>query len=161
MRIAKKLYFYRPFPTLRVSTLVVEINARKDYSKNMNPIYIKSTYNTPEVNFDAKKGLLEFTGRSIPEHAIFFYEQLVNWAKEYADSNPSETTVNIKLDYLNSSSHKFMLELLEKLEPLRTNGHKLTINWYYEFDDEEMLDMGKEFEMLLKIPFTMISVEEF
>ncbi len=124
----------------------------------MEALILKPTYNSPSVSFDAQTGLLEIGGRSIPEHANMFYEKLITWVKEYALTKPPKTEVNIKLDYLNSSSHKYLIELLEKLESIHTNGNQILVNWYFEEDDDEIKETGHECSELVKVPFNFIPV---
>ncbi len=127
----------------------------------MENINIEGNYSTPTVDFNAGNGELLISGRSIPEHANLFYGPLIDWVKEYVSSNPEKTTLNMKVDYVNSSSQKFLLELFEKLEPLHSGNKAVVIKWYYEDDDEEMKDSGEEFEESIEVPFEFIAVEEF
>lgn len=124
----------------------------------MDPLLLKPTYNSPSVSFDALSGVLEIAGRSIPEHANMFYDRLILWVKEYAKAPAVKTEVNIKLDYLNSSSHKYLIELLEKLEPIHSNGNQIVISWHYEEDDDEIKETGVECSELVKVPFKFIPV---
>ncbi|MBN4061992.1 MAG: nuclear pore complex subunit [Flavobacteriales bacterium] len=126
----------------------------------MQPLQLEPTYNSPKVNFDAQQGVMELKGRSIPEHANLFYQRLIEWAKEYAASDPPKTVVDVRLDYLNSSSHKFLYDVFEKFEPIAANGHDIIINWHYEEEDEEMRETGEEYSENLKVPFNIIEVEE-
>ena len=68
--------------------------------------------------------------------------------------------MSIKVDYLNSSSHKFLLEVFEKLETLVKQEKSICVNWYYEEDDEEMKETGNEYKSTLNLPFNIIEVEE-
>ena len=36
----------------------------------------------------------------------------------------------------------------------------MTINWYYEDDDEDSHDLGREFESIINIPFTFHVLSE-
>ena len=125
----------------------------------MDALILNPTYNSPSVNFNALNGILEISGRSIPERANVFYSALIQWVKEYASSKPTKTEVNVNLDYLNSSSHKYIIELLEKLEPVHSDGSRVQVNWYYEEDDDEIKETGKECSELVKIPFNLIPKE--
>ena len=66
--------------------------------------------------------------------------------------------MNIQLEYFNTSSSKCILDDFKKLETL--SGTSITINWYYEEDDEDMLEAGEDYQALVDIPFKMIEVEE-
>lgn len=127
----------------------------------MKKLELEATYNSPRIDFDPDSGNMEMAGRSIPEHANLFYQGLIEWAKRYAETNPPKTKVQVKIDYLNSSSHKFLMELFEKLEPIHIGGNDIIVDWYYEQDDEEMRETGEEYNETVNVPFNIIEVEEF
>ncbi len=126
----------------------------------MDPIKIEGTPKTPTVSFDAGTGVIEIKGRSIPENSIEFYKPLVTWLDDYAAAPKQATTVNIQLEYFNTSSSKCILDVFKKLEKVFNNQNQVVINWYYEEDDEDMLDAGEDYQSILKIPFKMIEIEE-
>lgn len=123
----------------------------------MEDIRIEGTPKTPTVNFITNEGLLEIKGRSIPENSIEFYKPLIDWIESYAQGPKDNTNINIQLEYFNTSSSKCILDLFKKLEAINNN---ITINWYYEEDDEDMLEAGEDYEAIINIPFKMIEVEE-
>lgn len=125
----------------------------------MDPINIEGTPKTPTVNFNSDTGVLEIKGRSIPENAVEFYKPLVDWIGSYGDVAKEGTTVNIQLEYFNTSSSKCILDVFKKLESI--NGKtSITINWHYEEDDEDMLEAGEDYQAIINIPFKMIEMEE-
>ena len=126
----------------------------------MNPISIEGTPKTPTINFDANKGLVEIKGRSIPENSIEFYKPLVDWLENYLSAPKELTQVNIQLEYFNTSSSKCILDVFKKLETIFKSGNEVVINWYYEEDDEDMLEAGEDYQSIIKIPFKMIEIEE-
>lgn len=123
-------------------------------------ITIEGTPKTPTINFDPEKGFLEIKGRSIPENSIEFYKPLIDWLESYSGSPKSNTAVNIQLEYFNTSSSKCILDLFKKLESIHTKGNQITINWYYEEDDEDMLEAGEDYQAIINVPFQMIQLEE-
>jgi hypothetical protein len=126
----------------------------------MDPIIIEGTPKTPSVNFNTDLGIVEIKGRSIPENSIEFYKPLVDWLDQYAQSPHKLTTVNIQLEYFNTSSSKCILDVFKKLETVYKGKNEVVINWYYEEDDEDMLEAGEDYQSILKIPFKMIEIEE-
>ncbi|MEA2042850.1 MAG: DUF1987 domain-containing protein [Bacteroidota bacterium] len=126
----------------------------------MDPIKIEGTRKTPEVSFSAETGIIEVEGRSIPENSIEFYEPLVDWLDKYGETPKQKTEVNIRLEYFNTSSSKCILDVFKKLETIYKNDQEVIINWYYEEDDEDMLEAGEDYQSILKIPFKMIEMEE-
>lgn len=126
----------------------------------MDPIFYEGTQKTPAVKLDANKGVVEIKGRSIPENSIEFYKPLIDWLDEYAEGPKQRTEVNIQLEYFNTSSSKCILDVFKKLEQVQKASNEVVINWYYEEDDEDMLEAGEDYQSILKIPFKMIEIEE-
>ena len=116
------------------------------------------TPKTPFVSFDADKGELELKGRSIPENSIEFYKPLIDWLEEYVASPQTVTTVNVALEYFNTSSSKCLLDLFKKLEGLSKKGNEVVVNWCYEEDDEDMLEAGEDYQSIIGVPFKMVEI---
>ena len=127
----------------------------------MDKYSIIGTPNTPDINFDLDNGVLNISGRSIPENSIEFYNPLFSAIDNYIAKAKHDTTLNIQLEYYNSSSSACLLSLFKKLEKFTKNaGFPVTINWLYEENDEDILAAGKNFEGMVDLPFTMISISE-
>lgn len=126
----------------------------------MKAIEIKGTSKTPSVTFNAGTGIIDIKGRSIPENSVEFYKPLVDWLEEYKSSPLPHTKVNIQLEYFNTSSSKCILDVFKKLEIINKGEHAVEINWYYEEDDEDMLEAGEDYESIIQVPFNMLEVSE-
>lgn len=126
----------------------------------MEILTIEGTAKTPTVNLNPSDGIIEIKGRSIPENSIEFYKPVVDWLEEYGNSPKEKTNVNIQLEYFNTSSSKCILDVLKKLESIAKAGNDIIINWYYEEDDEDMLEAGEDYQSIIKIPFKMIETED-
>ena len=126
----------------------------------MEPIQLTATAKTPEVLFDAEKGLISFKGRSIPEHTVEFYKPLHQWIDEYGQNPQTFTKIEIFIEYYNTSSSKSILDLFKRLENIHKMGHDMVVQWYYEEDDDESKDVGKLFGALIDYESNLISVEE-
>ena len=125
----------------------------------MDSILLDGTPKTPNVNFDPEQGSLLLKGRSIPENSIEFYKPLVDWLENYSASPRAKTTIEIQLEYFNTSSSKCLLDLLKKAEGMWQNGNEIVINWYYEEDDEDMLEAGEDYQSIIDVPFKMIEMD--
>ena len=124
----------------------------------MENLIIESTKKTPEVSFTTD-GKIRISGRSIPEDASKFYETLYEWVYYYCQ-NPAETTIiDIDLEYFNSGSSKSILHILRGLVDISKKDHKITINWYYEEGDDDILERGEYYESILEIKFNFIETE--
>jgi SiaC family regulatory phosphoprotein len=58
--------------------------------------------------------------------------------------------LDFALIYFNSSSAKAIMLLLEKLDELAVRNVSVTINWYYDEEDDTMRELGAEFGEDLK-----------
>lgn len=121
-------------------------------------ILIDKTSDCPYINF-TEDGVLEIEGRSITEDPFSFWQPLLEWVEAYTHKPAAETEVNIYLEYSNSSSNKYINELLRKLEDSHKKNTLVTVNWRYEEDDESVLQLGKDFESMLKLPFVFSEIE--
>ncbi len=123
----------------------------------MNNLLIGSTKKTPEVRFHTD-GRLKISGRSIPEDPTMFYDQLFEWIYFFCQDPPSSniTTLDIELEYFNSGSSKAILHILRALVDISKKGIKLTINWYYEEGDDDIMERGEYYESILGFKFNFI-----
>jgi len=126
----------------------------------MEPIIIEGTPKTPSIKFDAKDGVFEIKGRSIPENSVEIYKQLNEWLDNYMQGPLDKTVVNIRLEYFNTSSSKCILDVFKRLEAIHRSKHDVEINWFYEEDDEDMLEAGEDYDSIIKVPFKMIEIVE-
>ncbi|CAG0972567.1 MAG: DUF1987 domain-containing protein [Bacteroidetes bacterium] len=126
----------------------------------MENLYIAPTIRTPEIIFDYAKGELELIGRSIPEHAMQYYTPLFNWIDEYLTKPKANTTLNVKMEYFNTSSSKCVLEIIKKLKKLTENNHQLIVNWYYEEDDIDIKRTGEDFQVLTDFSFQFHGIDD-
>ncbi|MBE9509378.1 MAG: DUF1987 domain-containing protein [Bacteroidetes bacterium] len=126
----------------------------------MEPILFEGTLKTPTINFNADNGIIEIKGRSIPENSIEFYKPLVNWLENYKENAQPMTKVIIQLEYFNTSSSKCILDVFKKLEAIYKAKNPVEIHWYYEEDDEDMLEAGEDYESIIRVPFKMVEIVE-
>ncbi len=126
----------------------------------MEPIIIEGTPKTPSIKFDTKDGVFEIKGRSIPENSVEFYKPLNEWLDQYMQTPLDKTVVNIRLEYFNTSSSKCILDVFKRLEAIHRSKHDVEINWFYEEDDEDMLEAGEDYDSIIKVPFKMIEIVE-
>lgn len=121
----------------------------------MDNLLIASTKKTPEIAFNAD-GRFRISGRSIPEDASKFYDELFDWVYSYCRNPAESTTVDIELEYFNSGSSKALLHVLRVLAEYARQGNKLTINWYYEQGDDDIMERGEYYESILEIKFNFL-----
>ena len=104
----------------------------------MDDLIIKSTPATPEIDFKMS-GQMLIKGKSLPENPLKFYEPIFRWIEDFS---AEDVQIDIKLEYVNTSSSKNILELI-KIVDRNQNIRNLNLNWYYEIDDMDMLEFGE------------------
>lgn len=122
----------------------------------MNGLYIKGTSKTPEVDFTS--GVIQLSGRSIPEDAVSFYQPLIRWVNSYVEHPEKFTKVNFRIEYINSGSNRFIYAIFKLLDDCFIRGNDIAVTWYYEEDDDTIKGLGKDFQSLLKVPIKLVEV---
>jgi len=122
----------------------------------MEPLDIKATNDTPRVLFDPDNNLFEISGRSLPEDVVTFYQPVLDWLEEYSQTPLKKTDFVFKYIYFNTATSKLVQDILIILEHLQEKGFEVKVSWYYEQDDEDMLDLGIEFKENVNISFEII-----
>lgn len=126
----------------------------------MNQLTIEPTETSPKIDFNPE-GTFLMEGESRPENVVKFYEPVLNWLKDFAQSSSGKNiSFDFKLEYFNSSSAKFIMDVFLEMENASKNGANVTVNWYYDELDEDLLESGEEYEKLVKVPFKFIPITE-
>lgn len=123
----------------------------------MEVINIKNTARTPLLIADPDKGIIEIRGRSNPENTLQFYTPLINWLNEFAENNLNTLELIVDLEYFNTSTSKSLMDLLRKIRKMGDKGKRVKVSWYYEEDDEDMLETAEIYKSLSKIPFDILT----
>lgn len=124
----------------------------------MDLMKITATANSPLIDFDRHAGVLRIEGKSFVENAFEFYKPLLATLAEYIKSPQPSTIVHIKLVYFNTSSSKCILDVLRELERLKPSS-EVKLVWYYEREDDDMLEVGKDYREIVDLNFHIVEVE--
>ena len=119
----------------------------------MESFRLEATDKTPFVLLDPTHGVLEISGCSIHENAARFYEGIYERVDAYASRPARQTQARIALDYFNSSTAKYLLDILKRLDELHASGaSQVSLEWRYDEDDLDMLEAGNDYRSLLEMP---------
>lgn len=110
--------------------------------------------NCPGIIFYSDSNMLEISGRSIPENPELIFRKLDEWIISHFEKNQA-LSVEIKLEYINSGSSKYLYEILKKLTTHSKSGKKVQLKWLYEEDDEAMLELGEHYRDTAGIPLVI------
>jgi hypothetical protein len=123
----------------------------------MKELIIVGNKQKPDLNFSAETGILSISGQSLPENASLLYDPVLVWLEEYAKKPYEKTVLSLKMKYYNTASSKMFFSIIKRLNVIYKGGSDIEIEWYYQQDDEDMLDAGEYFRDLVDIPFKFIS----
>lgn len=124
----------------------------------MELVTLEGTKKTPEVTLDPA-GKIKLGGRSIPEDASKFFNAILAWVVEYASFPKDSTKVDIALEYFNSGSAKYVMQILRELSEIKMNEKELIVNWYYEEGDDDILERGEYYASILNLDINFIETE--
>jgi hypothetical protein len=121
-----------------------------------HPIHLIPSEDEPEIILDKAKKIIKFSGTSIPEDPDKLFKPVMNWVIQYVKSPNSETKIEFRMDYYNSSTARFFVQMLEKFEELNEHYGNVRIIWNYKNDDVVMQERGEDLQAIINIPFEFI-----
>jgi len=122
----------------------------------MNDINIKGTVKTPAISFDETEKRLIIEGRSTLENPARFYKPLISKLKDFNNTSIERLEIDFKLEYFNTTSSLVILDVLKHLQSLDTPENEVVINWYYDEEDEDLLEIGEDYSTMLNFPFNLV-----
>jgi len=118
--------------------------------------YINAYYNGKGITT-----ILKLTGNTISkENSFEFYNPILIWLDEYVATPVEKTVIKVNLEIFNTSSSKYILEIFKKMKALHVEKKDIVVEWYYDEDDEEMMETGEDYEDVTGLPFKILQIEE-
>lgn len=112
----------------------------------MKVLRIEAEIDSPEIHFNPDTNVFSISGISHPENAKEFYQQILDWLDEYYEyiknQEPSKIFVDLNFKYINSTSYKYLHDVLRKISSFRSANFEVEVIWNYHQDDEELLQEG-------------------
>jgi len=115
-----------------------------------------ATASSPRVRSDAEAGLLELAGESYPENSFEFFRPILGWVADFLARDDRPLRVELRLTYLNTSSIKCMMDLLDAMEEAHLSGRAVSLTWFYDPENDRALDLAEEFREDLGLPFHIV-----
>ena len=124
----------------------------------MESIYVKKTKKTPLISLDLNENIFQIKGPSFSEDILSIYNPVINWMEENLPQLEKELTCELYFTVLNSASHKKIFQILIILNGFMDRGKKIKIKWYYDEDDEDIMEMGEDLTELINLPFELVPI---
>lgn len=127
----------------------------------MDSLIIEATEDSPKVVFDTTTNRFTISGESRPENAGKFYTPVINWIVKYQEElaprkNDTVLVFVFRLDYFNSTSAKYIMDILLVLKKFVDEGFNVKVEWHYDKRDDDMLDAGNEFSDTIDLKFDFV-----
>lgn len=112
----------------------------------MGRLTIPATPRSPAIDFDFAAGLLRMNGESYPDDVATLFGPVIAALRDHL-AEPSETPLRLEIElvYFNSSSAKVLMNVFQMLEAAARQGRPITVDWYYDAEDETMREFGEDF----------------
>lgn len=120
---------------------------------------IKETRFTPSVKVLTDEHRIIITGQSRLEDPTPFYEELLLVLDEKISEFKTYASIDFLINYLNSSSSKWLFHILKGLQNKFQGKKLITVNWYCDTDDDSIIEAGEVFQSLLSLPFNIMEIE--
>ncbi len=121
--------------------------------------HILPTDRTPEVIFDAE-GTLTIKGRAMALNRTAPSEKLLDCIERYLKNPANTTTIIIELEYFNSFGTQILVTVIRKVSQVLDQGKRLVIKWYYDEEDDDILERGHHISEAFKLPIEFIPITD-
>lgn len=125
----------------------------------MEIINIAQTASTPLVCFDPATNTLRMAGESYPENSFDFYAPVIAWLTACLQQL-GEMTLDITITYMNSSSTKCTLDLMDIMEDAYGRGVRTAIVWRYDRENPRSYELAEDFREEVSFPFDIVALEK-
>jgi hypothetical protein len=119
----------------------------------MNDLIIAGSVSSPAVRLDADRGSMELSGESYPQNAFDFFAPIIDWAHQFLRERPDPLILELRLSYLNTSSTKCVIDLLDLLENAYRIGRSVRVTWYCDKENDRAREAAEEFREDVTLPF--------
>lgn len=127
----------------------------------MNKLYIKPTKSSPEILFDPTRNFLSIKGESYPEYPFKFFGPIFEWLENNINKLNDGIIMEISLSYLNTSSSKSIMSILDIVDEAYNNGKNIIVNWIYDKNNELTYDIAENFKDYVDLPINIIEKDDY
>ncbi len=123
----------------------------------MNDFSLPGSQSTPTIQSDWAAGSISMQGDSYPENSFELFHPVFEWIERFLAEAERPLNLDLRLLYLNTSSIKAMMEIFDLLEDSYQQGKAVAVNWYYDHQNERVVELAEEFKEDCTFPFSILS----
>jgi hypothetical protein len=119
---------------------------------------LPGSQSSPAIRADWNAGVVVMSGESYPENSFEIYDQLIQWIDSYLSTADRSLTLELHLNYLNTSSIRFMIDIFDMLEVAHGNAKEVLVQWMFDDRNPRSAELGAEFKEDYTFPFLILSI---
>lgn len=121
-------------------------------------IDIQPTKSSPRVVYSDQEKTLTLSGESYPENSFDFFKPIFEWLHTELPKL-DELRFRVDISYMNSSSTKCMLDMLDILGDTARHNCRVSVFWYYDRENARALELAEEFKEDVEVPFEIVPLD--
>jgi hypothetical protein len=125
----------------------------KNKTQVSKDLIIEPTRTTFGIEFFFEQRLLRFSGDSYPENAFDFFNPLLQWIKKLVNHSRIPVLVEFRVNYFNTSSSKYLFQILEMLHAYRSKGNTVSVTFFMQENGDDTFETWRELMDELELPF--------
>lgn len=119
----------------------------------MKDIHFTATTSTPDVDANWEAGRLRMGGDSYPENSFDIFQPVIDWLESFLTTETRPILLELSLVYLNTSSVRVLMDMLDILEEAHQGGRGVEVVWLYNENNERVGELAEEFKEDCTFPF--------
>lgn len=123
----------------------------------MDNLDIPQTNASPSIRADWAGGLIVMQGDSYPENSFELFQPLIDWVDGFLAKSDRPLRLELELLYLNTSSIRALMDILDLLEEAHGKGRKVSACWSYDGANERVGELASEFKEDCTFPFDIFA----
>lgn len=120
----------------------------------MEEFILKPTKDTLDIQ--CKNGSISLKGNSLLPNPNKFFKPVFEWLTLYLANPAHKTEICLQFQYLDTASVQSIFDMLKLIDEKIGKNNQVVVNWYYELDDPELLEVGEIMEGRLDMSFNYI-----
>jgi hypothetical protein len=121
---------------------------------------VEPTLTTPKIVFNAETGEISVIGSAIMDNAEAFFAPFIAKVEEYAKVPKENTVLNLNLKAINVAASKRILFLLFCLQEFKSEKYSVTVNWFFNEENEDIRDLGEDYNFMVNLNFNFIACQD-
>ncbi len=106
------------------------------------------------IKYTIEKGEFTLYGSLVSEDAKYFFKPAIDELKLIVEGKRN-LVFNFRFEYYNTSATIYITEIINLMEKLSLSA-KVKVNWFYDYDDEIVQELGQMYSETSKIKINLI-----